>query len=164
MSASCLRMVGALVLSVFAAAGCVSSSAYERAVQDAMQAKLQEQKDQETIKDLAESNKQIRQRVEDLEARLRTANETLVRTDRDWREARDELLTLKMDREQQIQKIRERLKASQKQLEKEKAALETDVTVREKSQAQSEETKRRLKDLMQEVQGLLDQLEQSSRH
>lgn len=164
MSASCLRMVGALVLSVFAAAGCVSSSVYERAVQDAMQAKLQEQKDQETIKDLAESNKQIRQRVEDLEARLRVANETLVRTDRDWREARDELLTLKMDREQQIQKIRERLKASQKQLEKEKAALETDVTVREKSQAQSEETKRRLKDLMQEVQGLLDQLEQSSRH
>jgi chromosome segregation ATPase len=144
--------------------GCVSSSAYERAVQDAMQARLQNEKDQAALKELAEGTKQMRQRIEDLEARLRDATERLARTDRDWREARDELLSLKMEREQQLQRVRERLKVSQKQLEKEKAALETETAIREKSESQTEETKRRLKDLMREVQGLLDQLEQSSRN
>jgi PHD/YefM family antitoxin component YafN of YafNO toxin-antitoxin module len=149
-----------VVLSALSVSGCVSASTYERAVQEAMQARL---KNQETIRDLAESKKQMKQRIEDLEARLRDANESLIRTERERVEVRDELLKIKMDREQQIHRIRERLKISQKQLEKEKAALETEASIREKSQAQSEETKRRLKDLMQEIQGLLDQLEQSSK-
>lgn len=144
--------------------GCVSSTEYERAVQDAMQARLQSEKDQDALKSLAERNTQLRQRLEDLEARVRDTNERLTRTDRERIEARDELLKYKMDRESQLHRVRERLKASQKQLERERAALETDAAVREKLGAQTEETRKRLQELLQEVQGLLDQLNDASRN
>lgn len=145
-------------------AGCVGSAQYERADQEAMQARLQSEKDQDALHALAERDKQLRQRLEDLEARVQDTTERSTRTDRERIEARDELLKYKMDRESQVHRVRERLKASQKQLERERAALDMDAAVREKLGAQTEETRKRLQELLQEVQGLLDQLNDASRN
>jgi len=61
--------------------GCVSSSTYELAKSNATTAK------------------QMKLQIEALEATLRDTREKLERTDQDWREARDELLRVKIERE-----------------------------------------------------------------
>ena len=94
--------------------------------------------------------------IEGLEATLRETREKLERADRDWRETRDELLRVKIEREQQRRKGRQRLVETQPLLEAEKAAVASELEARFKQQAESEDAKRRLKELMQQLQTVLE--------
>lgn len=122
-----LLMAGA----VAAQSGCVSSSSYELARSHAENAKLLYQNEQRRAQELAATNKQLKQQIEDLETKLRTTREQLARTEQEWKEARDELLKLKIEREQQQPR-------------------------RSREPADSPEAKRRLKDLLRQLEALLE--------
>ncbi|MGH7251520.1 MAG: hypothetical protein ACREIK_06650, partial [Nitrospiraceae bacterium] len=79
--------------------GCVSSNTYELAKSNAENAKLLYQNEQRRSQELAGTAKQMKLQIEGLEATLRDTREKLERTDRDWRETRDELLKLKIEQE-----------------------------------------------------------------
>jgi chromosome segregation ATPase len=119
--------------------GCVSGSTFEDAQRKAA---YQLQNEQRIAHELAISNKQLKQRIEELETSLRTTREDLVRTERESKETRDELLKLKIDKEQQRGRGRDRFS----QLE------------RPEIPGRAEETVRRLKDLLRQLQAALDQL------
>jgi septal ring factor EnvC (AmiA/AmiB activator) len=118
--------------------GCVLGSTFEQAQREAERRLYNEQR---TSQELADANKRLKQRVDELESALRTAREDLVRTERIWKETRDELLKLKIEQEQ-LPRSRERLS----QLEKPSLPSRTDDTIR------------RLKDLLRQLQAALDQL------
>jgi len=134
--------------------GCVSSSTYELAKSNAENAKLLYQNEQRRSQELVASAKQMKQQIESLEAILREAREKLERTDRDWRETRDELLKLKIEREQQRRKIRVGDFLTRPEMEKPPLDVESEARV--KPQAESEDAKRRLKELMQQLQTVLE--------
>ncbi|MEK6526469.1 MAG: hypothetical protein AABZ22_06315 [Nitrospirota bacterium] len=136
--------------------GCVSSSTYELAKSNAENAKLLYQNEQRRSQELAATAKQMKLQLETLEATLRDTREKLERTDRDWREARDELLRVKIEREQQRRKGRERVVETLSRIEAEKPASAPDPEALLKQQGQSDETKRRLKELMQQLQTALE--------
>jgi len=116
--------------------GCVSSSTYELAKSNATTAK------------------QMKLQIEALEATLRDTREKLERTDRDWRETRDELLRVKIEREQQRRKIRVGDFLTRPEMEKPTLDVESEALV--KPQPKSEDAKRRLKELMQQLQTVLE--------
>lgn len=144
---------GVLVLA--ASTGCVSSSTYALAKSNAENAKLLYQNEQRRSQELTANVKQMNLQIEGLEATLRETREKLERTDREWRETRDELLKLKIEQEQR-RKGRQRLVETQPMLEAEKAAIAAEVETRFKQQAESEDAKRRLKELMQQLQAVLE--------
>lgn len=138
-----------------ASMGCVSSSTYELAKSNAENAKLLYQNEQRRAQELSGTVKQLKQQLESLEATLRDTRDKLERTDREWRETRDELLKLKIDQEQR-RKGRQRLVETQPGLEAEKAAVAAELEARLKQQTESEDAKRRLKELMQQLQTVLE--------
>lgn len=151
-----VTVLGGLVAATQTA--CVSSSTYELAKSNAENAKLLYQNEQRRSQELVATNKRMKQQIEDLESNLRISREQLERKDKEWREARDELLKMKIDKEQQRHKSRERLsEASSRPEVIEKAGPATDFDSRSKSQAQSEDAKRRVKELLEQLQGLLEQ-------
>jgi septal ring factor EnvC (AmiA/AmiB activator) len=129
--------------------GCVSSSTYELAKRDAEKAMLLYQNEQHRTQELATANKQLKQQVEALQVTLKDTQEKFERADRDWRETRDELLKLKIEREQQA-------RGRARRGEAERAVLGLPEPA-PKSAFESEETKRRLKELMQQLQSVLNQ-------
>jgi hypothetical protein len=147
-----LAVLGLLVLGV--STGCVSTNTYELAKSNAENAKLLYQNEQRRSQELVASAKQMKLQVEALEATLRDTREKLERTDRDWRETRDELLRFKIDREQQRRKIRVGDFLTRPELEKAKLGGESEA--RFKPQAESEDAKRRLKELLQQLQTVLE--------
>jgi len=150
-------MLAALgVLALAASTGCVSNSTYQLAKSNAENAKLLYLNEQRRAQELSATVKQQKLEMESLEATLRETREKLGRTDREWRETRDELLKLKIEQEQR-HKGRQRLVEAQPTLEAEKAAVAAEVEARFKQQAESEDAKRRLKELMQQLQSVLQQ-------
>jgi len=135
--------------------GCVSSSSYELAKSNAENAKLLYQNEQRRSQELAGTAKQMKLQLETLEATLRDTREKLERTDRDWRETRDELLRVKIEREQQRRKIRVGDFLTRPEMEK--PTLDVESEARFKPQVESEDAKRRLKELMQQLQSVLQQ-------
>ena len=135
--------------------GCVSSSTYELAKSNAENAKLLYQNEQRRSQELAGTAKQMKLQIEGLEATLRDTREKLERTDRDWRETRDELLRVKIEREQQRRKIRVGDFLTRPEMEK--PTLDVEPEARIKHQAESEDAKRLLKELMQQLQTVLQQ-------
>ncbi|MGH7207991.1 MAG: hypothetical protein ACREIL_01260, partial [Nitrospiraceae bacterium] len=113
------------------------------------------QNEQRRSQELSATATQMKLQIEGLEATLRDTREKLERADRDWRETRDELLKLKIEQEQR-RKGRQRLVETQPLLEAEKAAVATELEARFKQKAESEDAKRRLKELMQQLQTVLE--------
>lgn len=151
-----ITVLGGLVAA--AQTACVSGSTYELAKSNAENAKLLYQNEQRRSQELVATNKRMKQQIDDLESNLRISREQLERKDKEWREARDELLRMKIDKEQQRHKSRDRLtEASPRPEVVEKAGPASDFDSRPKSQAQSEDAKRRVKELLEQLQGLLDQ-------
>jgi outer membrane murein-binding lipoprotein Lpp len=126
-------------------AGCVSSSTFEQAQRDAERKIQYEQRQNQ---ELATSNKQLKHRLEELESAWRAAREDAARTEKLFKETRDELLSLKIEREQQRPTTRERLSKT------EKFSNEADRLKQERT----EEAVRRLKDLLRQIQATLDQV------
>ncbi len=138
--------------------GCVSSTTYELAKRDAQNATLLLQHEQRRIQDLTAEHKRMTQRIEQLQADLQKTQQELTVRDQAWRETRDELLQLKIDQEKTQHQIKRRLKEAKAHLQQEQAALETALALQAQTQGQSEDTKRRIQELIQEIQNLLDRM------
>ena len=147
-----VAVLGLMALGV--STGCVSSNTYELAKSNAENAKLLYQNEQRRSQELVASAKQMKLQIEALEATLRDTREKLERTDRDWRETRDELLRFKIDREQQRRKIRVGDFLTRPEIEK--PTLDVESEARVKPQTESEDAKRRLKELMQQLQTVIE--------
>ena len=126
--------------------GCVSSGTYEEAQKHAEQ---RVQYEQRLSQDLAISNRQLKQRVEELDATVRNLREQLARMDKEWKEARDELLRMKIEKEQRP-RGRERLSQSEQP--------EAGMNDRAKLQDRAEEAMRRMKELLRQLQSAFEQL------
>ncbi len=134
---------------------CVSQSTYEVALRDVENARLRYQQETQRNQALTDQIKQMKVQVEDLESKLRIASETTDRATREYKQVREELLALKMQQDQERQQARSRLRQSQRQLEQERAVLETESDLHSRYQAASEETKERVRALLEEIQSLL---------
>jgi hypothetical protein len=141
--------------------GCVFGSSYELAKKDAENAKLLYESELRRSQDLAAANKRMKLQIEDLETGFRAAREKADRLEKEFREVRDDLLKLKIEREQQRHKIKQQLKETQSQLEREKALLDTEAELRLKTQGQPEETRTRAKELLQQLQALMEQIDKN---
>ena len=94
------RRVMALLTVVGTSFGCASSGTFEQTLREADNTKqLHREREASTI--LNSTIRKQQARIDELEARLHAAQEQLARTEREWREARDELVSLKVEREQQ---------------------------------------------------------------
>src|SRR3712207_4953128 len=91
-----LTLIGGIVVGTLTA--CVSAGTYEEA---RLAAQRQLQNEQRVSQGLAGSNKLLKQWIDELESSLRHTREQLTRTEKEWRETRDELLKLKIEKEQQ---------------------------------------------------------------
>ncbi|MGH7251873.1 MAG: hypothetical protein ACREIK_08455, partial [Nitrospiraceae bacterium] len=76
--------------------------------------------------------------------------------DRDWRETRDELLKYKIEREQARRKFRPGDILPRLEAERIAGGLEPEAGLKAQPQAQTEDTRRRLKELMQQLQTVLE--------
>jgi len=141
-----------------AATACVSSSTYELARKDAENAKLLYQNEARRAQELTALAQQLTARIEAAKTELRGLEERIARTEQDFQQTRDELLQIKIDREREQHAIRKQLKVAQTRLQQEQAVLDADAGVRAKLGGQSEETRKRLKELVAEIQGLLREM------
>ncbi len=139
--------------------GCVSSSTYELAKSNAENAKLLYQNEQRRANELAAGTKKLKERIEELEASLHESREKLARADRDWRETRDELLRLKIEREQARRKGGERSPefVIHSDAEKSSSGIEPEGAG-PKGDPQARDARRRLRELLQQLQSALEHL------
>lgn len=156
-----LAMVTVLGMVSWAQAGCVFSSSYELAKKDTENAKLLYEGELRRSQDLAAANKRMKLQIEDLETGFRTAREKADRIEKEYREVRDDQLKLKIEKEQQRPRIKQHLKETQSHFEREKALLDTEAELRLKTQGQPEETRARAKELIQQLQALMEQIDKN---
>ena len=124
--------------------GCVSNQTFEQAQQKAY---AQLQQEQQQLLELNVTNKRLKQRADELEAALQLTREQLGRTEKEWKEVRDELLKLKIEKEQQPGKRRDRVG-------QEKSGEGQDDQLKH---LRLDEARRRAKELLQQLQGMVDQ-------
>ena len=124
--------------------GCVSNQTFEQAQQKAYS---QHQQDQQHILELNLANKKLKQRSEELETALQATRDQLGRTEKEWKEVRDELLKLKIEKEQQPGRKRDRVT-------QEKSGEGPDDQIK---QLRLDEARRRAKELLQQLQGMMEQ-------
>jgi len=125
--------------------GCVSNRTFEESQQRSY---TQHQQDQQHLLELNIANKKLKQRIEELETALQSTRDQLGRTEREWKEVRDELLKMKIDKEQQ-QPGRRRDRVAQ-----EKSGEGQDDQIK---QLRLDEARRRAKELLQQLQGMMEQ-------
>lgn len=148
MTTRSIELVAAIVISSVLASlqtGCVASSTYEQAQEKAY---VQHQQDQRQILDLSVGNKRLKERVEELESSLQSAREQLTRTEQERKEIRDEILRLKIEKEQQPGRRKDRLSGERAPSD----ILDENARLRDRI----EDAKRRVKELFQQLQHLLE--------
>jgi septal ring factor EnvC (AmiA/AmiB activator) len=146
-----------LITSVTLANGCVSSDTYQLAKQDAENARLLLQNEQQHAQGLSEANKRMKLQIEELQATLREMKENLVRTEREWRETRDELLRIKIDREQQRRGGQQRDAQPGLDTSRPLVPLPSETEASRRKAASPEEIKQRLKTVLEHLQGVLQE-------
>jgi predicted RNase H-like nuclease (RuvC/YqgF family) len=126
--------------------GCVVGSTHEQAQQKAY---AQHQEDQRQIVELGVANRRLKGRIEELESSLQSAHEQLARIEQERKDIRDEVLRLKIDKEQQPGRRQDRLRGdrSPADMGDENARLRDRLG----------DTKRRVKELFQQLQQMLEQ-------
>jgi len=136
-------MIGGVVLAL--QTGCVTNSTYEESQQRAYS---QHQEDQRQILHLNIEIRRLKDHVEELESSLQSEREHATRTELERNEIRDELLKLKSAQEQQAVRRSDRGGGERppSDLQEENARLRDRL----------EDAKRRLKELFQQVQRLLE--------
>jgi septal ring factor EnvC (AmiA/AmiB activator) len=150
---SLLAISSITALGMSGMAGCVSSEAYDQMRREAESARLIAQNDQRRTHELSLTNKKMKQQIEELEATLKETQEKLARTDREWRETRDELLRIKIEREQRRGAVRGQSALA----EGIKPPAESPQEPTRKPVPNSEEVKRRLHGLLEQLQAVLEQ-------
>ncbi len=144
-----IESVAAIVISSVLASlqiGCVAGSTYEQAQEKAY---VQHQQDERQILDLSVANRRLKERVDDLESSLQSAREQLTRTEQERKDMRDEMLRLKIEKEQQPGRRQDRLSGERapSDIQDENARLRDRI----------EDAKRRVKELFQQLQHMLEQ-------
>jgi predicted RNase H-like nuclease (RuvC/YqgF family) len=136
-------MIGGVLLAL--QIGCVANSTYEESQQRAYS---QHQQDQRQILDFNIEVRRLKERVEELESSIQSEREHATRIELERNEIRDELLKLKIAQEQQVVRRPDRGGGarSSSDLQEENARLRDRL----------EDAKRRLKDLFQQMQRLLE--------
>ena len=136
-------MIGGVVLAL--QTGCVTNSTYEESQQRAYS---QHQEDQRQILLLNIEIRRLKDHVEELESSLQSEREHATRTELERNEIRDELLKLKIAQEQQAVRRSDRGGGARppSDLQEENARLRDRL----------EDAKRRLKELFQQAQRLLE--------
>jgi len=136
-------MIGGVVLAL--QTGCVTNSTYEESQQRAYS---QHQEDQRQILHLNIEIRRLKDHVEELESSFQSEREHATRTELERNEIRDELLKLKIAQEQQAVRRSDRGGGERppSDLQEENARLRDRL----------EDAKRRLKELFQQVQRLLE--------
>lgn len=130
--------------------GCVSSERYELTRREAEHARLLYENEQRRAQELAASNQQLKRKLQELEGRLQNEREKLERSVAEYRETRDELFRLNLDRQRQSARVKDRLQETQRQPEKQPDRhLE--------SKPSSDASSLRLRESIQEIQTLLRQ-------
>jgi peptidoglycan hydrolase CwlO-like protein len=124
--------------------GCVSNQTFEQAQQKSY---TQHQQDQQHLLELNVANRKLKQRIEELETALQSTRDQLGRTEKEWKEVRDELLKLKIEKEQQPGRRRDRVA-------QEKLGDGPDDQIK---QLRLDEARRRAKELLQQLQGMMEQ-------
>ena len=124
---------------------CVTNRTFEESQERAY---AQHQQDQRQIVDLKGTTRQLKDRVEELESSLQSTREQLARTEREWKEMRDELLKLKIEKEQQPGRRQDSLGGERppSDIQDENARLRDRM----------EEAKRRAKELFQQLLHMLE--------
>ena len=125
--------------------GCVANSTYEESQQRAYS---QHQEDQRQILHLNIEIRRLKDHVEELESSLQSEREHATRTELERNEIRDELLKLKIAQEQQAVRRPDRGGGARSSSD----LHEENVRLRDRL----EDVKRRLKELFQQVQRLLE--------
>ena len=142
-----------LMCAALGLAGCVSSHTHELALKNAETAQSLYQTEQRRVQEMATTNKQLKMQVDELEAKLKLSREQLMRIESEWKEARDELLRIKIEREQSQKDSR---RAGSAERSEPPSALESEGDGRTKEQRRPGDPKRRLRDLVRELEGLLE--------
>lgn len=158
MSVQSAQLTSLMGLGILAAivAGCVSSGTFELAKSNAENARLLYENEQRRSQELLAANKRLKLQVEELQTRLQSTRDQLQQKDKDWRETRDELLRLKIEREQQRARSRERPVEPLSRYEAETPALEPKAeSPRRPALAAQEEARRQVRELMQQLEALL---------
>lgn len=137
--------------------GCVSQNTYDLARMDAENAKLRYQQEAQRTQALTEQIRQMKIQIDDLETKSRAAGETADRATREYKQVRDELLAMKISQEQEQHRIKTKLKQNLKQLDQERTLLELEQDLGKKYENATPETKQRVKELLQQIDGLLQQ-------
>ncbi|HJU03714.1 MAG TPA: hypothetical protein VJ692_01080 [Nitrospiraceae bacterium] len=127
--------------------GCIASAGPEQAIRDA---EFRLQQEERLTQELATANKSLRFRIAEQESTLRSLRDQLMRTDKEWRDARDELLRIKMDKEQHALG-RERFSYL------DRPDLESRPTPEERAEERAEGALKKAKELLRQLQILLDQ-------
>jgi hypothetical protein len=146
-----------LIASVTPVTGCVSSDTYQLAKKDAENARSVLQNEQRHAQEISEANKRMKMQIEELQANLREMKENLVRTEREWRDTRDELLRIKIDREQQRRGGQQREAQLGLDTSRPLVPLPSETEASRRKAASPEEIKQRLKTVLEQLQGVLQE-------
>jgi hypothetical protein len=148
MTTRSIASLGSTVLSAVLASletGCVASSTYELAQQTAY---AQHQEDQRQISHLTGANRKLKARMEDLEASLQSSQDQLARTEEERKAIRDEMLRLKIQKEQQPGRRHDRFRDERATEE----AQDENARLRERMDI----AKRRVEELFQQLLRMLE--------
>jgi peptidoglycan hydrolase CwlO-like protein len=152
-----IGVAAAATLLIFTS-GCVRSSSYHSVKKELEDVRVQYETEKIRGQDLKVENRKLKQEISELDAKFRNWRDQFTKTEQEWKETRDELLRLKIEKEQQRMGLRDQAHPSRFRLIPEASRPESDATLQ--NEAQSPDMKRRLKDLkgvVQQIQTLLEQ-------
>jgi septal ring factor EnvC (AmiA/AmiB activator) len=138
--------------------GCVRSGSYNALKNELDGVRLQYETEKIRAQDIRSENRKLKQEIAELDGKFRSWREQLARTEQEWKDTRDDLLRVKIDKEQQRVGPRDQVTQSRFRLIPESTRPDPEPTLQ--SDTQSVDVKRRLKELkgvVQQIQNLLEQ-------
>ncbi|MGH7207586.1 MAG: hypothetical protein ACREI2_15415 [Nitrospiraceae bacterium] len=146
-----------VILAIPVTVGCVSIDDYRAAKREAERLQTQLQTEQQRSQDLETRMRQLGDKNRDLEGAVRTAREEADRQEREYKEVRDELLKFKIEQEQQrVSSNRSRMRGESLKREPDATPPTADLGPRSNFPSTTEDSKKRLRQALQEFQRLLE--------
>lgn len=153
-----LTLLGPLLLSpILVLGGCVGIDDYKAAKRDAEGLALQLQMEQRRSQKWDGKVRQLNEKVRELERTAQAALEEAARREREYKDIRDELLRFKIPLEQQrVSSQRSRAREGTAKQEPESGSSPAGLVPTLPQASTTDDSKRRLKQALQELQKLLD--------
>ena len=154
------RTIALLIIAIllFFSTGCVRSGSYQALKKELDDVRLQYETEKIRAQDIKSENRKLKQEIAELDGKFRSWREQLARTEQEWKDTRDDMLRVKIDKEQQRFGGRDQAVQSRFRLIPESTRPDPEPTLQ--SDTQSVDVKRRLKELkgvVQQIQTLLEQ-------